>query len=200
MSEEYFFQKRKRSFTRRFFKKGLNGTSYVLLALSEVGKGFLRDLPNCYPGFELMKSLFGVDYRGRKIKKETIKINLYRLKKRGLITQDPKEKYYLLTDKGEEFVSYIKNRFSILKQPWDGKLRIVIFDVPEKKKYWRKWLREELNLMQYQILQKSVYIGKHPLPESFYKTIIKNYLTEYIFILTVGDIDKKEKILKMFKK
>ena len=200
MSEEYFFQKRKRSFTRRFFKKGLNGTSYVLLALSEVGKGFLRDLPNCYPGFELMKSLFGVDYRGRKIKKETIKINLYRLKKQGLITQDPKEKYYLLTDEGEEFVSYIKNRFSILKQPWDGKLRIVTFDIPEKKKYWRKWLREELNLMQYQILQKSVYIGKHPLPESFYKTITKNYLTEYIFILTVGDIDKKEKILKMFKK
>jgi len=199
MSEEYFFEKRKRSFTQQFFKKGLNGVSYILLALSEIGEGFLKDLPDCYPGFKLMKDLFGVSYRGRKIKKETIKVNLYRLKKRGLITQDPKEKYYFLTDEGEEFVSYIKNRFSILKQPWDGKLRIVIFDIPEKKKYWRKWLRDELNLMQYQLLQKSVYIGKHPLPESFYKALIKNYLTEYIFILTIGEIDKKEEILKMFK-
>lgn len=200
MPREYFFQKKKRSFAQKFFEKGLNGASYILLALSEAGEGFLRDLPSSYPQFKLMKDLFGVDYRGRKIKRETIKVNLHRLKKQGLIAQEPKEKYYFLTDKGEEFVSYIKNRFLILKQPWDGKLRVVIFDIPEKKKEWRKWLREELDLMQFHQLQKSVYIGKHPLPDSFYKAVAKNGLYNYVFVLTAGEIDKKEEILEMFKK
>ena len=66
-------------------------------------------------------------------------------------------------------MSYIENRYLVLNKPWDGKLRIVIFDIPEHKKGWRDWIRQELILLQFQQLQKSVHIGKYPLPESFYK-------------------------------
>ncbi len=85
----------------------------------------------------------------------------------------------------------------ILKKPWDGKLRIVIFDIPEKKKYWREAMRRELSLMQFKQLQRSVYVGKHPLPESFCKEIEEAGLGQYIFIFTVDKVDRKKEILDL---
>lgn len=194
---EYFFQKKKRSFTQRFFGKGLNAASYILFCLKEGGKDFLRELPSSYPQFKLMKEMFGVERRTPPLKKETIRVNLYRLKKLGLIVKEPKQKIWYLTDQGKEFVSYIENRFLTLKKPWDGKLRIVIFDIPEKKKRWREWLREELLLLQYQQLQKSVYVGKTPLPESLYKEIKKLEIGKYVFVFIVVDFDRKDEILEL---
>ena len=199
ITTKYFFQKKKRSFAQKFFEKGLNTTSYILLGLKEIGKDFLRRLPNSYPGFELMKEMFGVNYKPN-FKKETIRRNLNRLINQGLIAKDPKQKIYYLTEKGEEIVTYIKNRYLILKQHWDGKLRIVIFDIPEKKKYWREIIRQELLLLQFQQLQKSVYIGKHPIPESFLKEIEDNALGGYIFFFTIDKIDQKKKILELLEK
>lgn len=194
---EYFFQRRKRSFTQKFFEKGLNTTAYILFYLKEIGEGSLRELPSSYPQFKLIKQMFGVDSRVPKLKKETVKTNLYRLKKQGLITKDPKRKIYYLTDKGKEFVSYIEDRYLILKKPWDGKVRIVIFDIPEEKKGWREWIRQELLLLRFHQLQKSVYIGKHPLSESFYKEIAKAGLLRYVFVFTAGEIDQRERILEI---
>lgn len=195
--KEYFFQKKKRSFAQKFFEKGFDATSYVLLGLHEAGKGFLKGLPSSYPGFALMKWTFGVDQKQPKFKKETIRKNLSRLTKQGLIAKDPKQKVHYLTEQGKEFVSYIENRFLILKKPWDGKLRIVVFDVPEKKKHWREVIRQELVLMQFQQLQKSVYVGKHPLSESFCQEMEEAGIAEYVFIFTVAQVDRREDILRL---
>lgn len=160
----------------------------------------MEELPDSYPGFALMKQMFGVGRYGKiDFKKETVKTNLRRLREQGLIEKAPKEKIYCLTDKGKEFVSYIENRYLILKKPWDGKLRIVIFDIPEKKKYWREAIRKELLLMQFQLLQKSVYVGKYPLPESFYKEIEEAGLGGYVFIFTVDKVGRKAAILELLK-
>jgi len=194
---EYFFQKKRRSFTQKFFEKGLNAAVYTLFCLKDLGKGFLRDLPSSYPRFDLMKKMFGVEYRGVSFEKQTIRTNFYRLKKQGLIAQDPKQKIWYLTDKGREIVDYIENRYLLLQKPWDRKLRIVIFDIPEKKKRWREWLREELLLLQYHQLQKSVYVGKVPLPESLYKEIKKSPIGRRVFVFTLLDFDRKEEILEL---
>lgn len=195
--KEYIFQKRKSSFTQKVFEKGLNATAYVLLNIKESGKGFLEELPDSYPGFKLMKTMFGVDVKKPPFKKKTIRSNLCRLEKQGLITQDPEEKVYYLTDKGEEFVAYIKNRYAILKEPWDRKLRVVIFDIPEEKKHWREAVRNELLLMQFRLLQRSVYVGKYPLSESFCQEMEKTGIAEHVFIFTVDKVDRKEDILKL---
>jgi len=199
VKKEYFFQKRKRSFTQKFFEKGLTASSYILFCLKESGKNFLKELPSSYPGFQLMKEMFGVNYRP-KFKKETIRTNLNRLIKQGLILKDPKQKIYYLTDKGKRFTDYIKNRYLILKQKWDRKLRVVIFDIPEKRNYWRKAIREELLLLQYQQLQKSVYIGKYALPKSLLEEIEEAGIGKYIFIFTIDKIDRKQEILKLLNK
>ncbi len=199
--EKYFFQQKKISFARKFFEKGMDASAYILLAIGEQGELFLRGMPTCYPAFGLMKKAFNVYPYNKKqvVKRETIRVNLHRLKKQGLIAKDPKKAIYCLTDEGKEFVIYIKDRYAVLKQPWDGKLRIVIFDIPEERKGRRVWLRQELVLLQYCQLQKSVYIGKSPLPKSLYQEIARQGLNGYVFILTAGEIDKKEKILKILK-
>ena len=197
--KDYVFQRRKISFTQKIFEKGLNTSAYVLLNIKESGEDFLRELPSSYPGFQLMKAMFGISGKKPPFKKDTVRVNLRRLEKQGLIAKSPKEKVYFLTDKGKNFTAYIKNRFLILKEKWDGKLRVVIFDVPETRKHWRELIRNELILMQYQLLQKSVYVGKYPLSKSFCEEMEKQGIAEYVFIFTVDQVDRKEKILKLLK-
>ncbi len=147
-----------------------------------------------------MEEILGVDYKKKsKINTETLRTNFHRLKKEGLIIENPKKKVFAITEKGEKIMSYIEDRYSALNKPWDGKLRIVAFDIPESKKAWRKWLREELDLFQFRLLQKSIYIGKNPLPSSLYKEIEQNNLNKYIFVLTVGEIDKEKEVMNLFK-
>ncbi len=199
-TKRYFFQLKKRNFAQRLFNQGLNAASYILFSLKEGGKDFLRGLPDSYPAFGLMKQMFGVkSYKELTFKKKTIETNLYRLIEDGLISKDPKQKIYHLTDKGKKVVSYVENRYLILKKPWDGKLRIVIFDIPEKRKHWRRIIRQELLLMQFQQLQKSVYVGKYPIPASFIKEIDDAGLRKYIFIFTVDKVDRPEEILNLLK-
>ncbi len=190
---QYIFQKKRTSFTRRLFTKGLNVAGLILIGLQEMGEMFLEGLPSPYPQFRTLKQIFGVrPYKKIKLKKNIIDTNLSRLEKQGLVIKDSKKKVYCLTEEGEKFVSYIKNRYEILKKPWDGKIRVVIFDIPEKKEKWRRWLRDELQLLQFKLLQKSVYIGKTALPKSLYQDIIQSGLSQYIFIFTMSEFDRKQ--------
>ncbi len=196
---KYSFQQKKRSATYKLFNKGIDATSHILLALYEntqmAREGFLKNCPQ-YPGFGLARAVFGKESYPQ-VKKEAIRTDLSRLQKEGLIKKDPKQKVYSLTDKGKELVNYIENRFLILQELWDKKFRIVIFDVPEKKRYWRDFLKKELELMQFQQLQKSVYIGKFPLPVSLIKEIEADGMGKFIYIFTVENIDRQDEILKM---
>lgn len=70
-----------------------------------------------------------------------------------------------LTEKGKRKVKEIKLDDMIIEIPprWDGKWRIVIFDIPEKQhKRARNALREKLQKLGFYQLQKSVWA--HPYP------------------------------------
>ncbi|MCK4782068.1 hypothetical protein KAS79_04080 [Candidatus Parcubacteria bacterium] len=198
---KYIFQKRKISFTKRLFEQGLNAGSYILFGIKDLGedftKGFIGELPDCYPGFKLMKDMFGCSSE-KKFKKEIIRVNISRLKKQGLIKQT-KNKKLLLTDKGKEMIIYIKDRYSILNKPWDEKIRVVVFDIPEKRRRFREWFRAELSLLMFKPLQKSTYIGKYPIPDDLYQDLIDNNLFQDIHIFTIDKADKEEKLLELLK-
>jgi len=195
----------RRDKARKTLQKGLELTSAILLSFQEAGEGFLKSLPSSYPGFKLLKDIFGVQGYSRKrikeIKESTIRSSFYRLRKQGLLYKDPKKKIYYLTDKGKKMALNIKSRYIASAKPlWDKKFRIVFFDIPESKKGWRNAIRRELAVAQFHQLQKSVYIGKHPLPEDFYRDLERNNLLRYIFLLTVGDIDRPYEVLEILEK
>lgn len=199
---KYLFQRRKASFFKKVFKKGLNASAYILFAAKDFGgtfsQNFIEEFPNNYQGLYLLKIIFGYDSKKR-FRKNTIQVNISRLKKEGLIAENKNKKFYL-TNKGEEMILYIKDRYSILEKPWDKKIRIVIFDIPERKKHLREWLRAELGLLMFRPLQKSVYIGKYPLPNDLYQDLIKNELFNNVHIFTVDKADKQEELIKLLEK
>jgi len=184
----------------KYFTKGLSIAGAVLLSLKEGGVSFLEGMPDYY-GFGPYKKFFGVGkYKRRNIKKQTLNVNLYRLQQQGLIVKDPKQKIFALTQDGKKLLLEVNNRLLIFQKPWDKKLRLVFFDIPETMKAWRKWLRAELASFRFVKIQESVYAGKYPLPQSFYEEINQQGIDRYIFVITAGEIDKQYEILKMIDK
>lgn len=88
--------------------------------------------------------------------------NLYYLKKKKLIRafSRSKKRYIELTPRGRERAKYYFLRKKILrsKKKWDGKWRVVIFDISEDKKSKRELIRKWLKNIGLKELQRSVYI------------------------------------------
>ena len=75
------------------------------------------------------------------------RVILYRLRKKGLIGKKNNE--YKLTFLGLKYFKKIKQNNIKNKKEWDGKWRIVMFDIPEKIKKEREWLRSAFPRGQY---------------------------------------------------
>jgi len=115
-----------------------------------------------YTAHRQWKIIKGVAKEWQKINKKYLMIeinNLYRSK-----VVDKREKAdgtieILLTEKGKKKVlSYKFQEMKITDKDWDGKWRLVIFDIPEKLKRGRDALREKLLDFGFHELQKSVFI------------------------------------------
>ena len=48
---------------------------------------------------------------------------------------------------------------------------VIVFDIPEKHKHKRNWLRLELANLGFGLLQKSVWFGPAPLPKTFIRAL-----------------------------
>jgi len=87
------------------------------------------------------------------------------------------------------------------KLPWDGKWRIIIFDVPEISRKDRDFLRNQLRWLGFMELQKSVWIFPYEI-KSELKEFIKLCrlkLKGDVRFLTAEDIDNDKDIKKYFK-
>ncbi len=82
---------------------------------------------------------------------------------RGIKNSDGSVKI-VITEKGKKKILDFHIHQIKIKKPshWDGKWRLVMFDVPEKLKYRRDVLREKLKELNFFELQKSVFV--HPYP------------------------------------
>lgn len=81
-----------------------------------------------------------------------------RLAKKGLLKFNGK--YYELTAEGEKKLRQLELKGFHLNKPkrWDGKWRVVIFDIPEKKKNVREQVRNLFILAGFIRLQDSVWV------------------------------------------
>jgi hypothetical protein len=125
----------------------------------------------------------------QKIKPRSISAALQRLQKQGLVMRENKQ--WTLTKIGKNFMEssfqYKKFRNKRKLSPKDNVKRIVIFDVPEKEKEKRNWLRGELIYHEYEPLQKSVWIGYRSLLPEFIKTIDFLNMNSYVHIFSIKD-------------
>ena len=89
-------------------------------------------------------------------------------------------KLKLMADKNTANIP--KKSYEILK---DTDWNLVIFDIPEKFKRKRVWLREQLKDFGFTLLQKSVWIGKYKIPEEFIYDLRNLKLLPYIHIFKI---------------
>lgn len=99
----------------------------------------------------------------------SIKDGVDRLLRRGRVevrdTDDGRE--VRITDKGKtEVIKYRLGELNLIKpEKWDGKWRLVIFDVDENMRNKRDELRRWLVKLGLRLMQKSVWIYPYPLEE-----------------------------------
>jgi len=162
----------------------------ILLILAKIGEGTATLISDSFlsPKYRFTKPtrwLLGLDSKTKNSKRPTISTTLSRLKREGLVAKigSTKNAKWRLTAKGR---SILKKTLPTALPKEDGKLRIVMFDIPEKESVKRRWLRSELISCNYQLLQKSVWLGKRPLPESLLKEIDALGLINYLHILEIS--------------
>lgn len=154
-------------------------------------KEVLKTISN-YPGGygAIYEIIYNENPNGSKNKEQVLRTTLSRMKKKGLISN--KEGVWKITKAGEELLRQKKNvfiKFSKNKIRNVNKSIIIVFDIPEKERIYRDWLRSELIGFGYELVQKSVWFGPS-LPKEFIKYLDDKKLLRYIkfFKATESDI------------
>lgn len=88
--------------------------------------------------------------------------NLSRLKNSGIINLDKEN----VTFSKKTLQYYFKFRNMSVKPTGEIKV-LVLFDIPETKRKIRNWLRLQLKLWNFQMIQQSAWLGDGPLPKEF---------------------------------
>ncbi len=89
---------------------------------------------------------------------ESVYSSASRMAKKGLLKYNGK--FYELTSSGEEKLRMWQfGNFKISKpRKWDGKWRVIIFDIPDKKRKARDQIRYLLKSSNFYLLQESVWV------------------------------------------
>jgi len=140
----------------------------------------------------------------RKYPKKKIVDTFYNLKRQGLIEihQRGGQIYINLTKEGKKKAGRFQIGALKIKKPkkWDGKWRLVIFDISQLKKIHREAFRGKLKELGFYPLQKSVWI--HPFDCQAEIELLREFfgLTEREIRLIIAEkIGKDQEIKEFFK-
>jgi|SRR3989344_2243922 len=117
------------------------------------------------------------------------------LEKRGLIRRHGDN--YNLTPDGQKW--YKNSRFKYFKiknKKWDGRWRVIIFDIPQEFHNERNSLRKKLKNLGFYMLQKSVFVFPYPCEEELGDLCSSLNIDEYIDILVAESVGFKTGELK----
>jgi DNA-binding transcriptional regulator PaaX len=138
---------------------------------------------------------------------DSIRRSLMQLKKKGLITQDdpPKSKIrnYKISQIGRVRLNSLIPTYQT-KRPWDGKLRLVSYDIPITANRKRDLLRSILNKLGGAKIQESLWVIPYDYKHLLRKEINNNAIPGTILISelgrdgSIGDIPTKELIRKIY--
>lgn len=160
-------------------KKSL--TNLILLALEKAVDGCVRfeDFTNHY---------YRYHYGYPDLKQSSVSQALRRLRKGGLIELiDEKQLIYKLTDPGRDKTLWIKMKLD--DEPWDGRWRIIIWDVPEKRRVTRDLLRYKLKWLGFKQLQKSIWITKTNCTQVLREFIKQIGIKDWVRVIEADNVD-----------
>ncbi len=119
---------------------------------------------------------------------------MYELKRDGLIEEKNTEgdRIIRITARGTNWLKKKRDQSTVSLPKFaeraekSERVIIVSYDIPEKAKYLREWLRSALKNLGLKPLQKSVWFGKVKLPDNFLKGLIKLDMEKYVEIFEIS--------------
>ena len=116
---------------------------------------------------------------------------LSRLKKQGFVEKKRKgnKTWWKVTSLGKKKLEKVKITFHFprfnMRHEKGNDINLIVFDIPEKHRAKRDWLRSILLSLGFTLLQKSVWIGKNKLPEEFLNALAELDLIDSIHIFKI---------------
>lgn len=178
-------------------KRGVNVQQIVLATIKVAGLLAVAVLaPNCV---QLIRYLPGHKkyYRKKYLEQTAEKLN-----RRGLIRWVNKDgkKFAALTPEGERMLA--RHQLSDLKKQnskkWDGRWRLIIFDIKEFKRKIRDSLRTELSNFGLVRLQNSVWVFPHECEEFVFLLKTAFGLGREVLHITAHRIENDQKLRQHF--
>lgn len=132
----------------------------------------------------------------------TFRSTLSRLLKTGKLKR--KENTILLTNSGQSdsLLAYIDAESSLYRinffQKWDNAWRIVLFDIPEKKRQYRDYLRKILKKVGFKEMQRSIWINPYPVPSFLSEILYSVEIKSYIRFITTDSLNNDNDLRELF--
>jgi len=127
---------------------------------------------------------------------------LYQLKREGFIKRyfDGKKEFLEITNKGKEKLKKIITQELKISPPpkWDGKWRLVIFDIPDDKKDKRDMVRNKLEQLGFIKLQESVYVFPFDCHEQINRLKQMYFLEPYVLYIEADHIETEIDLIQTF--
>lgn len=130
-------------------------------------------------------------YSGEK----SVRSAVQRLEEKGLLLGTSEG--LTVTAKGQKYLDRIQIRIPS-PQKWDKKWRIVIFDIPERRKTHRDQLRSMLQSIGFLRLQNSVWIYPHDCEELIILLKVEYHIGKEVLYIIADKIENSSAIKKHF--
>lgn len=154
---------------------------------------------------QYFKTFLKIQNDWRKINQQNFNRSICQLSKEKLIEEKKLSNgsyKLILTAEGKRQAKILNLLGSSInfKKPkkWDGKWRIVIFDIPEKDRMFRDILREHLCTLEFYKLQYSVFVSPYPFEKPILELISLYSVEPYVRVITATYIDNQNKIKNHF--
>ena len=92
--------------------------------------------------------------------------------------------------------------FNLRNKKWDGRWRLVFYDIDEKSKRTRDRLQKKLKELGFGMIQKSVYLTPFDVAEDFREFLLEQGLSDFVFVGVVDRLfagNEKKLIEKVWK-
>lgn len=152
-------------------EKGVEGGEFFFNSMTDL-KRWIYDVYGDYP---------------RPITKPALSQAIRRLRERGLLEREERkagEIIIKLTQGGKRFVALSKND----NFKWDGRWRIVIFDIPESKRQIRDVLRGRLKSWGFIPWQKSVWVSQKHITKELREFIKELEIDDWVLVIESDNV------------
>ena len=144
------------------------------------------------------KAMYKLGLVPRRRQNEYVSSSASKLVKRGLLFYDGKR--YCMTSRGEDILRRWQFADFKLEKPkrWDRKWRVIVFDIPEKKRKIRDQIRTLFRTADFYLLQDSVWVYPYDCEDIL--TLLKTDLGvgKYILYLIVDELENDKHLREFF--